>query len=106
MKRKITIENGDSVIRIIEDDRDDSTSVGIYEAATRRGSTITLDPDQLWKLAEQILAWFDAKPVRTNEYRHTLRGKIFDVLVDNEARCLDDNIDRDVVLRELVKALS
>jgi hypothetical protein len=29
----------------------------------------------------------------------------FDVLQANEARCLDDNIDRDVVLGELVKAL-
>lgn len=36
----------------------------------------------------------------------TLTDKIRDVLCANESRCLDDDIDREVVLRELVKALT
>jgi hypothetical protein len=109
MKRAILIETTPAVIRLVENPHDDNTTVIIKERSPVGVSRITLAPDQLWKLAEQILAWFDAKAIRSDEQRAAtdkLRERIERVLSENEARCLDDDIDRGVVARELVKGLS
>lgn len=111
MKRTITIETDDAVVRLVEDEHEDWTKVTVKEqvGAVTTHASVVLAPDQLWKLAEQILSWFDAKPVRSDE-RHQaaslLRGRVERVLSANEARCLDDDTDRGVVARELVKELS
>jgi hypothetical protein len=109
MKRAILIETDDAVIRLVEDEHDDRTTVLIKERSPVGVARIALAPDQLWKLAEQILSWFDAKAVRSDEQRAAtdkLRERIERVLSENETRCLDDDIDRGAVTRDLVRELS
>lgn len=86
---------------------DDETYVTV--ASSVGAATVCMTAEQLWRLAAGIVELFGGTVLRYDDERDRatkLREKIFDVLVDNEARCLDDNIDRDVVLVELMKALS
>jgi hypothetical protein len=62
---------------------------------------VKLDSTQLRYLGDKILGWYGTE----EKNRELLRQKIASVLEQNEARCLDDDIDRSVVLDELVKAL-
>jgi hypothetical protein len=71
-------------------------------------ATVELDATQLWNLAEGIVSLFGGVALCEDANRDRvamLRAKIVDVLSDHEARCLDDDIDRGVVVRELLKAL-
>jgi hypothetical protein len=109
MKRAILIETDVAVIRLVEDEHDDRTTVLIKERSPVGVARIALAPDQLWKLAEQILSWFDAKAVRSDELQRVfddVRARIEGILSENETRCLDDDIDRGVVASALVKGLS
>jgi hypothetical protein len=78
---------------------------GLFEP---RRATIRMTAEELMKLAVEILGWFGAVALNADQ-RHgrwtMLRERIERVLAENESRCLDDNIDRDVVIGELMKAL-
>jgi hypothetical protein len=109
MTRKIRIESDDGgCITVHERDNDDN----LIEVDSPSGfnATVALDANRLWNLASVIITELFGGAVLTHDERHateqTLRDKIHDVLVQHEARCLDDNIDRDAVVAELVKALT
>lgn len=109
MTRKIHIEGGDGgCITVHERDNDDN----LIEVDSPSGfhATVTLDAERLWNLASVIITELFGGAVLTHDEKHatvaTLRDKIHDVLVQHEARCLDDNIDRAFVITELVKALT
>jgi hypothetical protein len=98
---QITGVNNMGQVRITEDDND-------HAVVSCIGGDVTLDATKLWNLAVGIVELFGGKVLcsdQVHERESNLREKIFDVLVDHEARCLDDNIDRDVVLAALIKAL-
>jgi hypothetical protein len=106
LERVIKLNVNDGRVTISEVD-DDANYLTVMSSVGH--TTVSLKADQLWALAVGVLELFGAKAVRYDEVRAesaSLRAKIFDVLVDNEARCLDDNVDRDHVLGELVKALA
>jgi hypothetical protein len=70
---------------------------------------VRANAQQLYKLAVGITSLFGAKVLSHDEQNMrsaALREKLLDVLERNEARCLDDNVDRDVVLADLLKELS
>ena len=89
------------MIRITETENDEAVVATI-------GGDVKLDAQRLWDLACGIVDMFGGTVLNHDQQRvveQTLTDKIRDVLCANEARCLDDDIDREVVLRELVKAL-
>lgn len=101
--RTVRISGVDNMglVTITEDDND-------HAVISCVGGDVTLDATKLWNLATGIVELFGGKvlcPDQIHERDSKLREKIFDILLANEARCLDDNIDRDFVLAALVKAL-
>lgn len=73
------------------------------------GRAVNLDARRLWNLIHGVAELFGGtvlEPDLAKATEETLRDRIRDVLCENESRCLDDDIDREVVLRELVKALT
>lgn len=69
---------------------------------------VTLDATRLWNLIHGVAELFGGtvlEPDRARMTEQALIDKVREVLCANEARCLDDDIDREVVLRELVKVL-
>jgi len=114
-----SILNGDKLTRVVDAINADGWSVTVVEEDDDRnvvtvisdkgGASVTIDATQLWKLAGGIASLFGGVVLNLDQQRTrnlALREKLFDVLERNESRCLDDNVDRDVVLRELLKALS
>jgi hypothetical protein len=106
---KLNVEDGVIVVKEVGEDENYVT----VEADRGDGSsdwiTVRADATQLWKLAGGIASLFGGIVLSLDEQRTrklALREKLFDVLERNESRCLDDDDDREVVLRELVKALS
>ena len=102
--RTIDISNHRGRIVLTENEHDDTTVIDIDS-----GDSIELTSEQLWQLGAQIMSWFDAKVVRHDDQQKAaaeLRERIERVLSENESRCMDDDVDRGVVVRELVKALS
>lgn len=88
---------------IIDERADDETYITVGAPEGTR-TAVALNAAQLWDLGEAIIALFGGLAMRVDD-QAALRNKLFDVLFDNEARCLDDNIDREVVLNALMKAL-
>ena len=105
---KVNVEDGVIVVKEVGDDENYVT----VEADIGNGSrwvTVRADAKQLWKLAGGIASLFGGIVLNLDEQharKLALREKLIDVLEQNEARCLDDIVDRDVVLAELLKALS
>ena len=104
----VNAENGRVVIKEVSDDETyitvESDRPGMIVWTSAR-----LTATQLWSLAEAIASLFGGVALRPDEYRDELdglRAKIEDVLSANEARCLDDDVDRRVVVTALVKALA
>jgi hypothetical protein len=97
-------------IEVLE--RDDGALVIASGSFTERGLAIKasamLDATQLLALVRELAGWFGAI-VLTTDQQHAcsdgLHDRIVAVMEQNESRCLDDEIDRGVVVRELVKAL-
>jgi len=109
--RVIAIECVQGRVRLEENDDDDSTylTADPRRAPRSQAQGVTLSPQQLWDLGCQIVGWFGGTVLNCDEARtkrDDVRAKIESVLEQNEARCLDDDIDRGVVVRELLKALA
>jgi hypothetical protein len=111
LERTIKLEVETGLISVKEVDADESYVT--VEADRGDGSsswiTVRANADQLWKLAVGIASLFGGVALTKDEQRArsaALREKLFDVLEKNEARCLDDNIDRDAVLDDLLRALT
>ncbi len=88
-------------VRVTENENDEAVIATI-------GGDVKLDAQRLWDFACGIVDLFGGTVLNHDQQRvveETLRDKIRDVLCAHESRCLDDDIDREVVLRELVKAL-
>jgi hypothetical protein len=71
-------------------------------------TSVQVDAMQLWKLGEAIVSLFGGVVLSPDQHRahaEALRSKISSVLFEHEARCLDDDIDRGVVINALVKAI-
>jgi hypothetical protein len=106
---KLNVENGVIVVKEIGDDENHVTVEADRGDGSSAWVTVRADSKQLWKLAGGIASLFGGV-VLSHDDQNTrsaaLREKLFDVLEKNESRCLDDNIDRDVVLAELLKALA
>lgn len=69
---------------------------------------VTLDATRLWELVAGVAELFGGTLLNHDQARNSeaaLVDTVRDVLCRNESRCLDDDIDREVVLRELVKVL-
>lgn len=95
-------------ITITEDDDGGTIQVRSIASGFSRYTSTTITAEQLYELATQILGWFGAVPLTTDDQHarsDALRAKIDGVLGRNESRCLDDDVDRSVVARELVRAL-
>lgn len=114
-----SIFNGDKLTRTVDAINADGWSVTVVEEdddknvvtviSENGGSSVVLDATQLWTLARGIVSLFGGtvlSPDGDRERGLELRGRLLDVLQANESRCLDDDIDREVVLRELLKVLS
>lgn len=93
--REIVIDAAGGTVMICETDNPDGADV------IPSNATVHLDSTQLRFLGDKIVGWFD-----DGDDREALRKKLSSVLEQNEARCLDDDVDRGVVLGELMKALS
>jgi len=101
--RTIDISGSSGRIMLTENEHDDTTTIDI-DSTMDAAHSIELNSEQLYQLGEQIVSWFGGTVLRVDD-RHKLREVIDRVMADNESRCLDDEIDRGVVVRELVKAL-
>lgn len=86
------------------DEEDDGAKVTVGEKD--REAQVELDATQLMKLTRQLADLFGHVLVHPTEWRDQLVKVITETLERNEARCLDDEIDRRVVLHELVGALA
>jgi hypothetical protein len=101
-------ENGRIVVKEVGDDETHISVEVDLATGSMSWTSVRVTSEQLWKLVDATASLFGGValgPDRMHERDAKLRDKIFDVLQANEARCLDDNVDRDVVLGELVKAL-
>lgn len=105
--RYIVVEGQAGTIQVNETDHPDGATIlleysqdTIGGGAYKRWQCVKLDSTQLRYLGDKIVGWFDDQ-----EERELLSQKLASVLEQNEARCLDDNIDRGVVLSELMRAL-
>lgn len=100
---------GRVVVTELENDVNVVTIVGGEPAFGPDGTVaVTLDAQRLWHLIHGVAELFGGTVLEPDKARLTqqeLIDKVRDVLCANEARCLDDDIDREVVLRELVRAL-
>jgi hypothetical protein len=87
----------------------DVGGVHLNENENDEGAFVTADPDayisadQLWELGVGILSWFGATALTTD--LEAVKDLLEQVMIDNGERCLDDNTDRAVVVRELFAAL-
>ncbi len=108
LTRKIKMEGVDGgCVFVIENGSDDNV-VEIHGGGGFIAS-VELDAERLWNLASGIISLFGGVALRADTARNdreALTDKVREVLCDNEARCLDDDVDREAVLRELVKALT
>ena len=108
LTRRIVLDGADRRTRIeVVETEDDNSTVTVTEINNE--ATVKLDPEKLWHLIHGVAELFGGTVLTRDQARVTeaqLIDKIRDVLCANEARCLDDDIDREVVLRELVRALS
>lgn len=86
------------------DEEEDGASITI-SSGTQEGS-IDLNAEQLMKLTKQLADLFGHAVVHPTEWRDQLVKIITDVCERNVARCLDDDVDRRVVIHELVGALA
>lgn len=102
--------NGVGHVRVTELSEDENVVTIIGGHAGPGGSvSVTLDAERLGDLLVGIASLSGSivlKPDLARATEETLRDKIRDVLCEHESRCLDDDTDREVVLRELVKALT
>ncbi len=106
--RTIDITGNHGRIMLTENEHDDTTTIDVdpgSHGVVFQPNAIELTADQLWQLGEQIVSWFGAKVLRVDD-QHKLRERIEHVLSENESRCMDDDIDRGVVVNALVRALS
>ena len=104
--RKISVTGTQGTVYLTEHAVEDGTY--LHVASDVGHATIELDADQLFDLAKQIAGWFGAFVLTVDEMHERktkLQDKIERVLETNQARCLDDYIDRNVVIRELLKEL-
>lgn len=100
---------GKGHVRVTELDNDLNVVTIIGGEPGPGGSvSVTLDATRVWDLATGIAALFGGTLLSHDQMRVVeaeLTDKVRDILCQHESRCLDDDVDREVVLRELVKAL-
>lgn len=102
---KLKVDQGSIVF--VDDEHDNGALLTV--ASPLGHATVKLTASQLWNLAEDITEWFGGKaltPDALHAHHAVLYDKIFAVFEKNEMRCLDDDIDRGVVVAELMKALT
>ena len=66
---------------------------------------ITLNSENLMRLTRMLAGWFGHALVHPQDWREKLKERVTAVCELHETRCLDDDIDRRVVIGELIKAL-
>jgi hypothetical protein len=66
---------------------------------------LVINAENLMKLTRQLADWFGHIVIHPTEWREKLAAAIEQVMVEHESRCLDDDIDRRVVIDALVAAL-
>jgi hypothetical protein len=109
--RRIAINgNGGSMLIVAEPEADENIVTIQHGDPGPNGSvSVQLDSERMWNFITGVVEMYGGA-VLTYDEKRTAEAKLIDavrdVLVRNEARCLDDDIDREVVLRELVKALT
>jgi hypothetical protein len=108
--RAVRAEGGRIAVKEVDDNETYVTIDADLPSGSTHSSTVRVTAEQLWKLAVGIASMFDGAIALTRDARRVrvddLRARIERVLSENESRCLDDDIDRGVVLGELVRTLS
>lgn len=112
LTRKIVIVGtGGTGTLIVSEPNCDENVVTIQhgEPGPNGSVSVQLDSERLWNFICGVVELYGGAVLTYDEKNRAtqlLEDKVRDVLCSNEARCLDDDIDREVVLRELLKALT
>jgi hypothetical protein len=88
---------------VMIDEIEDGAIVTVAER--EKGGQVILDAEALMTLTKQSASIFGHVVVHEGEWRDKLTKIVNYACERNEARCLDDEIDRSVVVQEIVRAL-
>lgn len=102
--RKITIYGEVPGTGAVVDELEDGATITL--ATPTATAQIVLDAKNLSGFTQQLAAWFGLAVVHPTEWRDQLEKVVMAVCERNGARCLDDDIDRRVVVSELIVALA
>ena len=104
--RKITIYGEVPGSGIIVDELEDGATIYVASPASPAQISLVLNAENLMKLTRQLAEWFGHAVVHPTEWRDQLERVVLAVCEKNGARCLDDDVDRRVVVDELIAALA
>lgn len=90
---------------LVVQETDDGAMISVAERTGHYGAMM-VDAEQLMQLTQQLAGIFGYAVMSPTEWRDRLVEVITVICENNESRCLDDDVDRRVVIHELVTALA